>query len=642
MGRVLLAILSTVFLLHAVNGQTEQPITDPIKAELGGVVVIPCNLILAENETLFTVLWKHNEDDIATVGATGEVYPHGQYGERSIVDGTTYELTLEALLLDDSGTYVCSGFGNKGSKSQTYQVDVLSSPQVNTRVNPYLDDGLGSGTATLAVCTATGASEPFTMNWLTDMGDVVVPDSFRADTANEQYYSLIDSTLYLDIRPNAERDNGRKFTCSVQDAFGKTIESEAVLVVTAPTTTAETTTMQASPAITSFPTNNGDEIIMLLGEQRTFECTATGVPTPAVTWYKGDSKVPFPWGTPGKAIITIDAARYEDSDSYICKAENQEGQIENILQLVVQGQPVIPSSGTIGNETEKIEIVNEEVVTLTCKASANPYPDIVWTVEGVNKSDLSINEAVETTDSLVSSTVNISAKHFESEPKIVTCFAANELGKASKDFVVSKQIPAAANTGVIVGVVIAVLILVALLLTGAFFILSRRSQKSEVTASESAENGCCGSGCFTNPCAQPVEPVVEEEEDQVKEVKEDGTSEEKQKLTEAEEKPAAKEAEKEGDEKNPEEEKPEESEEPKEKKSGKKMKLSFAPQCCKGNKEELKEEASIEEEAAEEENKESNGHTPQTENETGKQRETDQDSGKGDTLEKAVEAPAKE
>uniref|UniRef100_H2YEK4 Ig-like domain-containing protein n=1 Tax=Ciona savignyi TaxID=51511 RepID=H2YEK4_CIOSA len=274
MNEIALTIAAAFLLLQAANCQTVQPSTEPIKAELGGIVVIPCDLMLTENETLFTVLWKHNEDDIATIGGNGQVYPHGQYGERAFVDVTTYTLTLNNLMLDDSGTYVCSGFGNTGSKSQSLQVDVLSSPQVSTRVNPYLDDGMGSGTATLAVCTATAASEPFTMNWLTDMGDVVVPDSFRADTPNEEFYSLIDSSLYLDIRPDAERDNGRKFVCSVQDAFGKMIESEAFLIVTAPTTTPQTTTIQASPMITSFPTNDGGQITMVMGNQRAFECAA--------------------------------------------------------------------------------------------------------------------------------------------------------------------------------------------------------------------------------------------------------------------------------------------------------------------------------------------------------------------------------
>lgn len=63
------------------------------------------------------------------------------------------------------------------------------------------------------------------------MNDEVVPDSLRDERENPTFTNLVDAVLPLNIRPDPERNNGRKFTCFVTDALGQDITSEAVLSV---------------------------------------------------------------------------------------------------------------------------------------------------------------------------------------------------------------------------------------------------------------------------------------------------------------------------------------------------------------------------------------------------------------------------
>jgi len=59
----------------------------------------------------------------------------------------------------------------------------------------------------------------------------VIPDSFRTESSNPDYPSLFDATLLLTIKPDADRNNGRQFTCVVEDALGHAKRSQVALQV---------------------------------------------------------------------------------------------------------------------------------------------------------------------------------------------------------------------------------------------------------------------------------------------------------------------------------------------------------------------------------------------------------------------------
>lgn len=264
------------------------------------------------------------------------------------------------------------------------------------------------------------------------------------------------------------------------------------------------------------------------------------------------------------------------------------------------------------------------------------------------------------------------------DPSDVNCTATNSKGSVQRQFIVYAPAasPGTAGTSLIIGILVAVLILLALI----FFIVFRicTSRKQPVDDEECGEKGedeedgeedegdedvaSTKAGCCDGFLKKKSTSVVEENEtkdiDEVKETKEDGTADEKQKLTEAEEAPA----EEKGSEckdngtnnavehvdevnaENKEENKEEsaEGEQPAEKSPKKKMRLSFPTNCFRKPKKDLKGEENDVEKVVEDEVNEEEQSPKETEAPASPQKvkEADQDSGKGDTLDKGLEAPA--
>ncbi|XP_064642804.1 basement membrane-specific heparan sulfate proteoglycan core protein-like isoform X7 [Lineus longissimus] len=80
------------------------------------------------------------------------------------------------------------------------------------------------------------------------------------------------------------------------------------------------------------------------GESLSFECRATGTPTPTVYWRKAGSRSTTP-GQLGTATYTIPRVSAADSGEYICIASNAVGQAEGRVIIAVRsrGGPVLPT-----------------------------------------------------------------------------------------------------------------------------------------------------------------------------------------------------------------------------------------------------------------------------------------------------------
>ena len=85
----------------------------------------------------------------------------------------------------------------------------------------------------------------------------------------------------------------------------------------------------------------------------TFECTATGIPAPIITWYRNgvifnqenDSRVTIAATTDlldtllyrVVETLTINTTQDSDSNTYSCRASNDAGIDTAVFQLIVQG-----------------------------------------------------------------------------------------------------------------------------------------------------------------------------------------------------------------------------------------------------------------------------------------------------------------
>ncbi|XP_039247645.2 hemicentin-2-like isoform X1 [Styela clava] len=605
---------------------------EKIVQEVGSTVTIDANFIPEESEVIISLIWKHEGKDIVMFAPALNITTYqDDYKFRALIGAENYNLMLDGIEFSDSGEYVLSAVTTKQSYEIKRTLEVLASPVVSTRPIQVTDDG-SETEQVLAECIAKGGSSPFTIEWYD--GDLLLADTGSStDSENAANPLLIDSVLQLRMVPEASRDYGRELTCVVNDALGRRIAEDVTLEVTEPTTTVPTTTMQAYPMITKFPKSK--TITLVKEESRVLTCKATGVPEPTVTWYKEEDKLQ---SGVGESRIEVTANDYTDSGTYRCVASNVEGKDQKEVEISVQGPPMIIGADVLENGTVAYILdADDEYVRLLCASNAYPEPVIEWTVEGANLTEFQREHHIEFSDGSTTSFLNISTKHFigpQSVTKVI-CKAKNAHGVAQKSFEITVPI-VPANIGLIVGVVVALVLIVLIIVVITYLVVSKRNQGTITKSEESGIFGwstcCAGSKVKSKELKEEDDTVTVEH---VKEVNEEGTQEEKQKLTQAEEEPAKEEEESKGGEET--EEKDElTNEEEKPKKS--KRKIPLPMQCCKGKKKEQKanqeegenNDAEVEEESGKETG---NGDTKTTDD----KQEVDRDSGKGDTLDKVLE-----
>ena len=101
----------------------------------------------------------------------------------------------------------------------------------------------------------------------------------------------------------------------------------------------------------------------------------TGFPPPVITWKKLTGSLPkdrITYGL-GQRLVTLAAARKDDTGPYVCTAVSSLGQTSAVTTLVVWSAPTFvtrpPSS------TKTIPGVS---LSLSCSASGDPVPLISW------------------------------------------------------------------------------------------------------------------------------------------------------------------------------------------------------------------------------------------------------------------------
>ncbi|XP_022799389.1 peroxidasin-like, partial [Stylophora pistillata] len=112
------------------------------------------------------------------------------------------------------------------------------------------------------------------------------------------------------------------------------------------------------------------------GENVTLHCNATGNPLPTLSWTKDGSDIANNHRisiSEDKKQLAITIANREHRGGYLCVAHNEVGNDSLIIAILdVQYRPEIASHPQIVTKPEG------ENVTLTCNATGNPEPELLW------------------------------------------------------------------------------------------------------------------------------------------------------------------------------------------------------------------------------------------------------------------------
>uniref|UniRef100_A0A8C3XUU2 Hemicentin-2 n=3 Tax=Chelydra serpentina TaxID=8475 RepID=A0A8C3XUU2_CHESE len=159
-----------------------------------------------------------------------------------------------------------------------------------------------------------------------------------------------------------------------------------------------------------------------------FECLASGMPTPNVSWYKGPRLLS---ASPGFVLsgdgrhLRIERAQVSDAGSYRCVASSVAGSNELHYSLQVTVPPQITSGPSL------VTVVPSERVELACEASGIPAPMLVWLKDG---------NPVSSTILSGGRVLSLASAHL-SDAGTYSCVAISAEGEDRRDAVLRVQVP---------------------------------------------------------------------------------------------------------------------------------------------------------------------------------------------------------
>ncbi|CAB3373221.1 Hypothetical predicted protein [Cloeon dipterum] len=179
---------------------------------------------------------------------------------------------------------------------------------------------------------------------------------------NPRYSVLDDGTLMIS---NAVLEDVGSFECVAKNSVGQTKSRSAVMRVGR--------TVDKPKFVINPEDYYGHQ-----GQQISLHCTATGHPSPSVTWSRDgkDVRINERVRVLDNGTLTIRHSRVEDSGSYKCSASNFIGTTQTIIYVKVVGAPIL--SEALKNESARAG----DMVLFRCLAQGQPSPTVNWYKEG--------------------------------------------------------------------------------------------------------------------------------------------------------------------------------------------------------------------------------------------------------------------
>ncbi|XP_053415690.1 hemicentin-2 [Nycticebus coucang] len=302
------------------------------------------------------------------------------------------------------GTYTCECSNVAGSSSQEQRLEVHVAPQITgPQESPIQLSVVQDGAATLE-CNATGKPPP-TVTWERDGQPVGVEPGLRIQNQGQ--------SLYVE---QAQAAHAGRYSCVAENVAGRAERRFALSVLVPPQLIGDL-----------GPSTN---ITATLYSPLTLLCEATGVPPPAVRWFRGEEPVSPGEDTylmAGGWMLKKTQVQERDRGLYSCLASNKAGVVQRNFSVEV----LVPPRMENEDLEEVIRVTEGQTAHLTCNATGHPQPKVMWFKDG---RPLAAGDALHISPGgalLHVLQVNLSsAGHY-------SCIAANTVGEKTKHFQLS-------------------------------------------------------------------------------------------------------------------------------------------------------------------------------------------------------------
>ncbi|XP_004598016.2 basal cell adhesion molecule [Ochotona princeps] len=226
-----------------------------------------------------------------------------------------------------------------------------------------------------------------------------------------------------------------------------------------------------------------EELSLFQGSSTTVNCSAHGLPTPALRWTKDST--PLEEGP----MLPLNSVTFDSMGTYVCEASVPTMPLltrTRAFQLLVQGTPEL--------RAEEIEPKAEsgwregDEVTLVCSARGHPVPKLTWSQLGGSPAEPALTE-----QGWVSSSLTLKVTSTLSREGVF-CEAANPHGRVRHVFHFGTVAPQTAQAGVAV-MAVAVSVGLLLIVVAGFYCMRRKGRP-----------GCCR--CGEKGAPPPGEPEL--------------------------------------------------------------------------------------------------------------------------------------
>ncbi|KAA0707146.1 Basement membrane-specific heparan sulfate proteoglycan core protein [Triplophysa tibetana] len=261
---------------------------------------------------------------------------------------------------DDSGEYIChvengpSSYHASVSVSVTSSASRLQSPIIS--IEPHTA-AVKQGDSASFRCRVHSGAPPVRLEWK-PTNNQALPDNVKTSPDN----SVITFS-------NAQAKNQGTYRCVASNLFGITHSIVSLIV-------------KESPKAVVTPTG---PVRVRVGDPINLECQAAGEPRPSVRWHRLDNNrrtiLSSPVPADSNAVMQILVARPEDTGTYVCTAQNNQGTTETRIEVLVEGGGQIPTVPRASVREPMIVVVEGSTAVLHCDANGFPKPTITWSKE---------------------------------------------------------------------------------------------------------------------------------------------------------------------------------------------------------------------------------------------------------------------
>jgi hemicentin len=263
-------------------------------------------------------------------------------------------LIITSADLRSIGDYMCLVRNEAGTDRLIARVDVTVDPYFERQPT---DIGVPPTKAAQFYCSAGGNPKP-TIQWFFESNKTGEEREIR--TSGDVFVS--DERLII---VHTRRSDEGFYYC-VATSGTKAITSRRAFL-----------TVYSIPA---FTTNLPTEVNLEELERVELPCTASGIPTPFVTWTRDGVVVGEQEGArvrklPSGTLLIENGAR-DDEGLYTCRVANAAGEQFHNVQLNIFRRPVVQLT------PERVIAEVDDPVRFVCVAEGAPKPDIVWLFKG--------------------------------------------------------------------------------------------------------------------------------------------------------------------------------------------------------------------------------------------------------------------